>query len=202
MRFLSDKILKWIVFILAVLAVYFLATAFYIPVKAIIAQNLLHSAWQSTLAGDTSVKPWPWADTWPVARLRVPTLNIDQIVLDGDQGSSLAFGPGQRVHSVNDKSSGLTMISAHRDTHFKFLQYVKLGHRIELQNEFGDVNTYQIEDMQIIDSEVMGIRAPEQGQWLTLVTCYPFNVLDSNGPLRYVVFAEQIKPCASESCQS
>ena len=29
------------------------------------------------------MKPWPWADTWPVARLVVPSLGIDQIVLEG-----------------------------------------------------------------------------------------------------------------------
>jgi len=200
-KFLSDKILKWILFILSILAVYFLASAFYIPVKAMIAQNLLHSAWQSTLTGESQVKPWPWADTWPVARLRVPALNIDQIVLAGDQGSSLAFAPGKRVFHFTDKSLGLTMISGHRDTHFKYLQDVKLGQRIELQNELGEVRTYQIEDMEIIDSEKMGIRAPEQGQWLTLVTCYPFNAIDS-GPLRYVVFAEEIESCAYESCLS
>ena len=202
MRFLSDKVLKWILFILSVIAVYFLASAFYIQVKAMIAQNLLKSAWQSTLAGDSQVKPWPWADTWPVARLRVPALNIDQIVLAGDHGSSLAFGPGQRVHEINDKATGLTMISAHRDTHFKFLKDVKLGQQIELQNEFGEVNTYQIEDMQIIDSEKMGIRTPEQGHWLTLITCYPFNSIDSRGPLRYVVFAEEIETCEQASCLS
>ncbi len=202
MRFLSDKVLKWILFILSVIAVYFLASAFYIPVKAVIAQNLLHTAWQSTLAGASQVKPWPWSDTWPVARLRMPELNVDQIVLDGDHGSSLAFAPGQRVFHFTDKSSGLTMISAHRDTHFNFLQDVKLGQTIELQNEFGEVKKYQIEDMEIIDSGKMGINAPAQGHWLTLVTCYPFNAIDSSGPLRYVVFAEEVDPCVDKSCLS
>jgi len=195
MRFLSDRVLKVIIFILSVCAVYFLASAFYIPVKAVIAQNLLHSAWQHTLAGEVEVKPWPWADSWPIARLRVPALEIDQIVLAGDQGSNLAFAPGQRVQSFSDKLSGLTMISAHRDTHFKFLRNLKLGQKIELQNEFGDVDVYQIEDLQIIDSGKMGIRTPEQGHWLTLVTCYPFNAINNSGPLRYVVFAERVNSC-------
>ncbi len=202
MRFLTDKVLKRILFVLSIIAVYFLASAFYIPVKAVIAQYLLQSAWQSTLAGDSQVKPWPWADTWPVARLRLPELDVEQIVLAGDQGSSLAFAPGQRVHRFTDKATGLTMISAHRDTHFRFLRNVKLGHKIELENEFGEVNTYQVEDMQIIDSGKMGIRAPEQGHWLTLVTCYPFNAIDNSGPLRYVVFAEALKQCTYDPCLS
>jgi len=195
MRFLSDRVLKVIIFILSVCAVYFLASAFYIPVKAVIAQNLLYAAWQTTLAGEAEVKPWPWADSWPIARLRVPALEIDQIVLAGDHGSNLAFAPGQRVQSFSDKLSGLTMISAHRDTHFKFLRNLKLGQKIELQNEFGDVDIYQIEEMQIIDSGKTGIRAPDQGHWLTLVTCYPFNAINNSGPLRYVVFAERVNSC-------
>ena len=200
MKFLTDKVLKRILFVLIIVAVYFLASAFYIPAKAILAQQLLHSAWQSSMATGEQVKPWPWADTWPVARLRVPELNIDQIILDGDHGSSLAFAPGQRVYHYADKVAGLTMISAHRDTHFKFLQYASLGQRIELENEFGELSHYRIEDIQIINSKNMGVRAPEQGQWLTLVTCYPFNALNSRGSLRYVVFAEKLDPCANDDC--
>lgn len=53
----------------------------WIYVKAQLAQVLLQRAWAGTLAGQRDVKPWPWADTWPVARLVVPSLGIDQIVL-------------------------------------------------------------------------------------------------------------------------
>jgi len=203
MKILTDKVLTRLLFVFAVMAIYFLASAFYIPAKALFAQNLLHSAWDSTIAGNDQVKPWPWADTWPVARLRIPALKVDQIILDGDQGSSLAFAPGRRVHHYTDKRSGLIMISAHRDTHFKFLQHVSLGQMIELQNELGDISQYKIEDMQIVDSRTMGVLAPEQGQWLTLVTCYPFNAIDNRSSLRYVVFAEKIKLCADadDSCQ-
>ena len=55
----------------------------WIYVKARLAQVLLQRAWADTLAGQRDVKPWPWADTWPVARLVVPSLGIDQIVLEG-----------------------------------------------------------------------------------------------------------------------
>jgi len=41
----------------------------WIYVKAEVAQHLLQRAWSRTRAGDRSSKPWPWADTWPVARL-------------------------------------------------------------------------------------------------------------------------------------
>ena len=43
----------------------------WIHAKARLAQVLLRRAWSKTLAGHMQVKPSPWADTWPVGRLRV-----------------------------------------------------------------------------------------------------------------------------------
>ena len=65
----------------------------YIEAKAWLAQDLLEDAWAKTLGGAQQVKPWSWADTWPVARLQAPDLNIDRIVLAGASGRTLAFGP-------------------------------------------------------------------------------------------------------------
>jgi sortase A len=52
----------------------------WIYAKARLAQVLLERAWTRALAGETQVTPWPWADTWPVGRLRVPSEHIDLIV--------------------------------------------------------------------------------------------------------------------------
>ncbi|MCW5214848.1 class GN sortase, partial [Desulfobulbus sp. US5] len=62
--------------------------------KALLAQVLLQRAWAQTQVRGESVKPWPWADTWPVARLRTEKYNQDLIVLAGQSGQALAFGPG------------------------------------------------------------------------------------------------------------
>ena len=66
----------------------------YIHAKAMLAQELLEYAWKQTQQGESRATPWPWADTWPVARLSVPSQNISLIVLAGDSGRTLAFGPG------------------------------------------------------------------------------------------------------------
>src|SRR5690606_25926119 len=66
----------------------------WLQAKAALAQVLLQSAWSQSRDSGDAVKPWPWADTHPVARLSVPRLAIDQIVLAGDAGRVLAFGPG------------------------------------------------------------------------------------------------------------
>ena len=40
------------------------------------------------------VKPWSWADTWPVARIIVPRIGRSAIALAGASGQALAFGLG------------------------------------------------------------------------------------------------------------
>ena len=88
-------------------------------------EHLLQRAWSRTLAGETGVKPWPWADTWPVARLLVPSQHIDQIVLEGAYGRTLAFGPGHVESAEPVDSAGNIILTGHRDTHFRFLQWLK-----------------------------------------------------------------------------
>ena len=39
----------------------------WIVAKARLAQYLLQRAWIRALSGEANPKPWPWADTWPVA---------------------------------------------------------------------------------------------------------------------------------------
>src|SRR6267154_2711337 len=66
----------------------------YIHAKALLAQVLLERAFSETIASGREVKPWSWADTWPVARIEVKRLHASAIVLAGSSGQALAFGPG------------------------------------------------------------------------------------------------------------
>jgi len=54
--------------------------AAWIEAKAQLAQVLVRRAWQRTLAGAGDARPWPWADTRPVARLMAPGLGVDTFV--------------------------------------------------------------------------------------------------------------------------
>ncbi len=66
---------------LLVVGLGYLAHGFWLSLKAEVAQVLLDRAWQQTIQGTHQTPPWPWADTWPVARIKVPRLKIDQVVL-------------------------------------------------------------------------------------------------------------------------
>ena len=54
----------------------------------------------------------------PVARLVIPRLGLDEIVLEGVDGNSLNAGPGHLTGSAFPGERGNSVISAHRDRHF------------------------------------------------------------------------------------
>lgn len=164
----------------------------WIQLKAVVAQGLLEFAWGQTVISGKPVKPWPWADHWPVARIRFPDQDEDFIVLRGDSGASLAFGPGWNIRSAPPGEGGVTMISGHRDTHFRLLEKVDVGDRIMLENGRGRSSDYQITNMETVDYRRAVIPDDAPFRRLVLVTCYPFDAVVAGGPMRYVVTAEQV----------
>lgn len=163
--------------------------AAWIHAKALLAKGLIDQAWAETRGGGARVKPWRWADTWPVARLAVPRLGIDQIILAGASGRTLAFGPGHMDGTAGPGEAGVSVISGHRDTHFRFLQNLRPGDSLVLTDARGRPHRYRISDTQVVDSETAGIRVGGDTPWLALVTCYPFDAIRPGGPLRYLVLA-------------
>lgn len=173
----------------AVVGVWHMVSGVYIQVKAEFAQILLEDSWRKTLLGNRGSRPWPWADTWPVARMLVPRLDVDLIVLEGGSGRTLAFGPGRLSGSVVLGNRGVSVIGGHRDTHFAFLQRVILGDKILVENEHGKREQYVIEHIEISDIRHSKINLDSDDALIVLVTCYPFHELESGGSLRYVVVA-------------
>lgn len=171
------------------LGIWQVGEAGYIHLKAELAQVLIQDAWADTLNGETEVRPWPWADTWPVARLQIPDLQVDLMVLADASGRSLAFGPGHLEATAAPGTSGHSILSGHRDTHFAFLQKVEYGTKIRIQSPDGLWRTYTTTDRQIIDSRYARLASGNGEAALTLVTCYPFDSVVPGGPLRYIVSA-------------
>jgi sortase A len=177
---------------LAAIGVWQLSGGLYIHAKAWLAQELIARSWASTLDGAREVRPWPWADTWPVARLRVPSADVDLYVLADASGRSLAFGPGFLSGSAPPGANGNAIIAAHRDTHFRFLRDVPLGSAIELQTPSGRVYRYRLVEALVVDVRFDRLAIEADRPMLSLVTCYPFDAIVPGGPLRYVTVAEEV----------
>ena len=159
--------------------------------KAILAQYLLERAFDRSLAAGLPVKPWSWADTWPVARLEVPRIGASAIVLKGGSGEALAFGPGLLDGTPAPGEAGSSVIAAHRDTHFSFLRDVRPGDKIRVTRGDGAIYWFRIADAQVVHWDASGIDAHEEGHWLVLSTCWPLGAT-TQGDLRYVVRAQMV----------
>ena len=85
------------------------------------------------------VKPWPWADTHPVARLIVPAHRVELLVLAGANGRTLAWGPGHVEGTAAPGDAGNAVVTAHRDTHFAFLRDLVPGDRIVVETPAGTI---------------------------------------------------------------
>ncbi len=187
---MRSKVITSIILISSLIGIWQLSVAGTFYGKAMLAEQLIEQAWQKTLAGETQVKPWPWADTWPVAKLSMPRLGIEQIVLAGDSGRVLAFGPGFTEGSALPGTAGLSVISGHRDTSFHFLEDVQVGDRFSIQNK-QTIQTFKIVALEIVDQKDYRIdltKFDESESSVILVTCFPFDML-AGGDQRLLVLA-------------
>ncbi|MFD2651161.1 class GN sortase [Brucella rhizosphaerae] len=161
----------------------------WIHAKAYTAQILLERAFSQSIATGEKVKPWSWADTWPVARIEAPRLMASAIALNGASGQALAFGPGHLQNTPQAGERGTAVYAAHRDTHFAFLKDIEKGDLIVITRDDGKTFTYRATRMTVARWDEAQIDVNATGSHLVLATCYPFNAV-TQGPLRYLVYAE------------
>jgi len=179
--------------LLAVAGLWHIGGGLHIHVKALAAQYLLANAWAETLSAGSPTKPWPWADTWPIARLLVPAHGIDLIVLSGASGRTLAFGPGHVDGTAPPGKAGLSVIGGHRDTHFRFLQKLVPGERIIVERPDGVSHVYRVAVAGAIHKDLARVAIRPDRTTLVLATCWPFDAVVPGGPMRYVVTAEGLE---------
>lgn len=182
----------WLVACLLCLGFWQFGQGAYIPAKAWMAQELMQRAWFRGTEGAEQPAPWPWADTWPVARLSAKSGEIELIVLAGGSGRTLAFGPGHLSASALPGETGNTVIAGHRDTHFSFLRDVEIGESLVMETVSGTKHLYKVIGIDVVDSRRGSLVLDTDEAFLSLVTCYPFEAIDPGGPMRYVVTAKML----------
>lgn len=180
--------------------------AAYLHAKAELAGVLIRRAWQGTLVTGESRPPWPWADTHPVARLRIPRLRYDEIVLEGATPRTLAFGPARLLSAADFGEPGNLELAGHRDTWFKPLEGVEVGDGIDVEwydSRRGGLRSrsYRVNTIRVVAPEDVSWLAPTSDDALTLVTCYPFG-RSPRSPLRYIIRASPLGPSRTGTPES
>jgi len=167
--------------------------ALYLHAKAALAGALIRRAWEQGVTSGRAPAPWPWADTHPVARLEIPRLGYDEIVLEGATPRTLAFGPARLLSGAGLGQPGNLLLAGHRTSWFRPLEAIAQGDTIRL--EWFDPHrdqllhrTYAVTMIRVVDAKDTAMLAPTSEDALTLITCYPFGS-SPHSPQRYVVRA-------------
>lgn len=129
----------------------------------------------------------------PLGRIRIPAAEMDWVVFAGSDDATLEKGPGHVPGTAmpnQDYGPNNCVITAHRDSHFRRLGWLRKGHRIELETTGGTAE-YRVVSREIVTPKAVRVLAPTPKPRLTLITCYPFNFIGS-APKRLIVVAEPV----------
>jgi LPXTG-site transpeptidase (sortase) family protein len=130
----------------------------------------------------------------PLGRLRIPSARMDWVVFAGADDATLEKGPGHVPGTAMPGVDGAyenCVITAHRDSHFRNLGWLRPGHEIELETPSGGARRYRVVSREIVTPKTVRVLAPTEKPRLTLITCYPFTYVGP-APKRLIVVAEPL----------
>jgi len=178
-----------------------LGRAAYLALKAEAAAVLISRAWERTIATGRTQRPWSWADTYPVARLRIPRLGYDEIVLSGATPRTLAFGPAHLLSGARLGEPGNVQLAGHRTSWFRSLEGIERGDTVELEWVDGRKGlrrrSYRVDVIRITEPSESELLSETTDDALTLITCYPFGARPDS-PQRFLVRATPVKSYRAE----
>ena len=171
--------------------------ALYMHAKAELAGILVRRAWEQSVQSGRPQAPWPWADTHPVARIRIPRLGYDEIILEGAAPRTLAFGPAHLLNGTAVGGTGNLVLAGHRTSWFRPLEGIAQGDTIEIQwfdaHRGGlQERTYTVNMISVVEPQDTSLLAPTSDDELTLITCYPFGHRPRS-PQRFIVRASPVR---------
>lgn len=158
--------------LLAAVGGWTVGTGLWSGAKTWLADALIARAWRSSLATGRHVKPWPWADAWPVARLRIPALGIERYVLSGAEGA-LGMGARHMAGTALPGEAGNSVIGALREEDFAFLRELRAQTEIDVDSMDTRGIRYTVRYVQELDTGDFWITKQEGPTRLTLITCSP-----------------------------
>lgn len=134
----------------------------------------------------TSIAANGFAPGAPVARLLIPRLALDEIVVEGVGDEELNVGPGHLPGSALPGERGNSVISAHRDRHFLVLGKLAVGDTVV--TELGARRSrWVVSAKRVVPAGAPALFSAEEPT-LTLTTCWPIGFFGA-APDRLIVTA-------------
>ncbi|HEX6537459.1 MAG TPA: sortase [Gemmatimonadaceae bacterium] len=131
----------------------------------------------------------PLAAGAPMARLIIPVIHLDEVVVEGVEDAQLAAGPGHLPASAFPGDSGNAVISAHRDRHFHGLDELSLGDTVITETVAGRT-TWVVVGRRVVERGKPAL-FPTETPTLTLTTCWPVRYIGP-APDRLLITARPV----------
>jgi sortase A len=146
------------------------------------AQNDLRTTIERSFGAGATPDEAPAAGTRAVpgsayAVIRIPSIGVDYVVVEGTDHTSLKKGPGHYPDTADPwDGTGRVGIAGHRTTYgapFFDLERVASGERIVLLTEYGRY-VYEVTDTSVLPEEGSGVVLAQTDEpTLVLTTCHP-----------------------------
>jgi sortase A len=129
-------------------------------------------------------------DGAPVARIVIPKIDLDEIVLEGVDGDELNAEPGHLSGSAYPGEPGNAVISAHRDRHFNHLDALDVGDTIVTESGTHH-DSWVVVSKRVVGKNDRALFSTPDAT-LTLTTCWPIRYLGP-APERLIVTAKPLR---------
>jgi sortase A len=125
----------------------------------------------------------------PVARIVIPRLGLDEVIVEGVSDDALAAGPGHLPGTPLPGAIGNAVVSAHRDRHFHPLADIAVGDTVQTETDRART-TWVVTGRRVVHREARVLRQGATAE-LTLTTCWPIRWFGP-APDRLIVTATPI----------
>jgi sortase A len=120
----------------------------------------------------------------------IPRIGLSVIVAEGVDRRTLRRAAGRIPGTAPLGGDGNTGVAGHRDGVFRDLERAAAGDLVLVETPAG-TRRYRVEAVSIVHPAATEVLAADGRPTLTLVTCYPFDLLGT-APERWVVRARRI----------
>jgi sortase A len=126
-----------------------------------------------------------------IARIEIPSIGVDEYVVEGTDLESLRKGPGHYPETPLPGERGTSAIAGHRTTYgapFRHIDELDPGDRIIIDMPDGRF-IYRVEESKIVDDQDLSVLEPVGYRRLMLSACHPLY----SAAQRIIVYARQVR---------
>lgn len=125
-----------------------------------------------------------------IARLLVPRLDVDLVVVNGTSAGDLRRGPGRHEDTYMPGEGKLVYVAGHRTTYgapFSHIEALDPGDEITLELPYGTVE-YRVTSHRIVDDNDLSVLESRDREELVLQACHPRFFASQ----RYLIYARPV----------